>query len=102
MHYAWLSRMYRLDLEKRPELYDRLKFKLAASEIFKGFIIVLISVVSEIITKRLNLILDRKAMYPTSLQFDLDNDRDKILELLKNVEVDDINPNSAYLVRFFL
>lgn len=41
-------------------------------------------------------------MYPTSLQFDLDNDRDKILELLKNVNVDDINPNSAYLVGFIL
>lgn len=56
----------------------------------------------EILEKWLILLLDRKAMYPTSLQFDFNNDRDDILELLKNVDVDDINPNPAYLVEAFL
>lgn len=36
MHRDWLSRVYRANLTKSPETYERLKFKLTASEIFKG------------------------------------------------------------------
>lgn len=53
------------------------------------------------ITKRLILFLERKSMYPTSLKFDFYYDRDEILKLLRNVDLDSANPNPDYLVRFF-
>ncbi|XP_025411842.1 myosin-IB [Sipha flava] len=75
LHRAWLSRIYRLDLAKRPGLYERLQFKLAASEIFKG----------------------KKSMYPESLKINFDNDRCGILRQLINVFPEDSNFNTTYM-----
>lgn len=58
------------------------------------------SVILKII-KRLILFLEHKSMYPTSLKFDFDYDRDEILKLLRNVDLDGTNLTPDYLVRFF-
>lgn len=36
LHRSWLSRIYRMNLVKQPGMYERMKFKLAASDLFKG------------------------------------------------------------------
>ncbi|VVC31610.1 P-loop containing nucleoside triphosphate hydrolase,Myosin head, motor domain,IQ motif, EF-hand [Cinara cedri] len=75
LHRAWLSRIYRSDLAKRPELYERLKFKLATYELFKG----------------------KKSMYPKSLKYDFNNDRDEVLPRLSNMSLDGTNLRTTFL-----
>ncbi|XP_050532975.1 unconventional myosin IC [Daktulosphaira vitifoliae] len=54
LHRVWLSQVYRLELGKNPELYEQLKFKLHASDIFKG----------------------KKASYPESVRYKFQVNRD--------------------------
>ncbi|XP_027849458.2 unconventional myosin IC [Aphis gossypii] len=76
MHRDWLSRVYRANLAKSPETYERLKFKLTASEIFKG----------------------KKLIYPESLKFDFNIDRAGILQKLINTnQQNSENPKIVYL-----
>ncbi|XP_003247139.1 unconventional myosin IC [Acyrthosiphon pisum] len=74
LHRGWLSRIYRANLAKSPGSYERLKLKLAASEIFKG----------------------KKSMYPESLQLDFNSDRAEIIQKLINTNLNDANPKTIY------
>ncbi|KAL5243514.1 hypothetical protein ACI65C_010924 [Semiaphis heraclei] len=75
LHRRSLSRAYRINLAKCPELYERLNFKLAASEIFKG----------------------KKLIYPESLKFDFNFDRAGVIQKMLNTNSKDPNHKNNYL-----
>lgn len=105
LHRTWLSRIYLSNLEKYPELYERLKFKFLASEIFKGIHIFIKTKENTMFfgkckQKVFVQCLGKKSMYPESLKHDYNGNRDGILQQLKNIVLDKKNPNTKYLVSF--
>lgn len=106
MHRGWLSKLYRTNLAKSPETYERLKFKLTASEIFKGIntVFYLCYINTHNIVKNIKCIIyfvGKKLIYPESLKFDFNIDRAGILQKLINTnQQNSENPKFVYLVSF--
>lgn len=103
MHRGWLSKIYRQNLAKCPELYERLKLKLAASEIFKGentvyYLCYYKSTQNN--DKCVIYFVGKKSMYPESLRLDFNFDRAGIIQKLINTNLNVTNPKTIYHVGF--
>lgn len=106
LHRGWLSRIYRANLAKCPESYERLKFKLAASEIFKGentvYYLYYYKSTQNNKLKCVIYFVGKKSMYPESLRLDFNFDRAGIIQKLINSDLDVTNPKTNYHVGFCL